>query len=113
MKFLLVLIGIYLYVPTQAQDKGFLPNVCFCVTSKSCGYNYGNVTMPAPPTVPTDGESVTEETTLEGEITSTSISFPDDESTPEGEQGTTQRNNRQSEKFCINTFLSCSVIKMV
>jgi len=97
MKFLLILIGTFTYVATQPQEKGFVPNVCFCVTSKSCGYNYGNITMQAPPTVPTDGESVAEETTPEGEITSTS--FPDDESTPEGEQGTTQRNNRQSEKL--------------
>lgn len=54
--------------------------------------------MPPPPTVPSEnGESVSEESTPEGEsATTTSITFPDGESTPEGEEGSTERNNRPS-----------------
>ncbi|KAL7015512.1 hypothetical protein ACKWTF_016494 [Chironomus riparius] len=92
MKFLLIFTA-FLCI-AQTQDTGFLPNVCFCVTSKSCGYNYGNVTMPPPPSV--DGEGVSEEVTEEGDTTKTtsSITFPDDESTSQGEEETTERNNR-------------------
>jgi hypothetical protein len=98
MRFLLIFIGIFSYVATQPQDNGFLPNVCFCVTSKSCGFNYGNVTLPSSSTVSSENEeSETEETSPEDEITTTSITFPDGESSPEGEQVTTQRNNRPSE----------------
>ena len=58
--------------------------------------------MPPPPTIPSEnGESVSGETTLEGETTTTSIIFPDDESTSEGEEGTTAKNNRPSETFCL------------
>ncbi|XP_070505866.1 inactive CLIP domain-containing serine protease A3-like [Chironomus tepperi] len=99
MKFLLIFITITSYVAAQAQDNGFVPNVCFCVTSKGCDYNYGNVTMPPPPTESSEnGESAAEESTQEGEVTTTthSVSFPEGESTstPEGEQETAVTNNR-------------------